>query len=498
MPPINTINLHPKTHPISSLESHSYDVICIGSGWAGRVLAARVCKAGMTALIIENELVGGDCPFWACVPSKALLRPGEALEAARSVGGTREVLASSKVDVEAVWKRRDAFTEGWDDTQLLVPMVEKSGAKLVRGTGTVIGVKRVKVESFDGESVELDARHAVAVCTGSEVVFPDVPGLKEAKPWTPREATSSSTLPRHLIVMGAGAVGSEMATAYASFGAKVTVITNTKEILPRLPSQAAKIVRENLSSRGVSFHLATKVTAVKRTKEGTIEATLENGETVSGDELLVATGRRARTEGIGLETVGLRIDRTPIAVDESLCVESVPGNWLYAVGDVNGRSPLTHMCKYQGRIAGEAIVARANGRLDEGQKNVPWGRFSATADREAIPQVVFTDPIVASVGLTSSQAKENSGPVREIEAALTTVGSLLHGDEQHGWAQWLLDEKSRKLVGATYVGRDVEDLLHASTVAIVGGITVDRLAHAVPSFPTMTEVYLNLIDAVGV
>jgi dihydrolipoamide dehydrogenase len=360
------------------------------------------------------------------------------------------------------------------------------------------GVKKVRVESPDGESVELDARHAVAVCTGSEAMFPDIPGLKEAKPWTPREATSSSVLPKHLIIMGAGAVGCEMATAYSWFGAKVTVIAITEEILPRFAEQAGKIVRENLSSRGVVFHLATKVTAAKRTKKGSVEITMENGVTVSGDEVLVATGRKPSTGDVGLETLGLPTDGTSIVVDDSLCVGSVPGNWLYAIGDVNGRSPLTHMCKYQGRIAGDTIVARVKGRFGEGQKNIAWGKFSATADHDAIPQVVFTDPVVASVGLTSSAAKKAGRSVREVAVDLTTVGSLLHGDEQHGWAQWIVDSSSNKLLGATFVGRDVEDLLHASTVAVVGGVTLDRLVHAVPSFPTMTEVYLNLIDAAGV
>jgi len=498
MPPFDTINLHPWTHQLSSLKFYTYDVICVGSGWAGRVIAARVCKAGLTALIIEDELVGGDCPFWACVPSKALLRPAQALEAAKAVGGARELIEPSKgVDVEAVWKRRDFFTAGWDDTQLLVPMVEKSGAQLVRGRGVIVGTKKVRLESKDGESVELQARHAVAVCTGSEVFFPDVPGLKEAKPWTPREATSTSILPEHLIIIGAGAVGCEMATAYSSFGAKVTVVTSTEEILPRFDIRVGKMVRESLASRRVVFHLSTKVSWVYRTEEGRVQVTLENGEVVSGAEVLVAAGRRPRTRDVGLNTLGLPVDGNPIAVDESLCVESIPGRWLYAVGDVNGRATLTHMCKYQGRIAGDTIVARAKGLLGEGQKPVAWDKFSATADRYAVPQVVFTDPIVASVGFTLAAAKEAGHPVREVSAPLTTVGSLLHGDEQSGWAQWVVDVPSNKLLGATFVGRDVEDLIHASTVAIVAGITLDRLVHAVPSFPTMTEVYLNLAEAAG-
>ena len=498
MPALETINLHPITHQPSSLKSHVYDVICLGSGWAGRVLAARVVQGGLTALIVENELIGGDCPFWACVPSKAILRPSEVLEAAKTVGGARERVERGKgVDVEAMWQRRDMYTAGWDDTKVLVPMVEQSGVEVVRGMGTIVGTRKVKVEAWKGDAVELEARHAVAVCTGSEVVFPDVPGLKEAKPWTSREATSASVLPEHLVIMGGGVVGCEMATAYSSFGAKVTLISSTAEILPRLDAEAGRMVRESLTSRGVVFYLSTNVTAVKREPQGSVQVTLSNGKVVSAAELLVATGRRPRTGDVGLEALGLATDGTPIAVNESLCVTSVPGNWLYAVGDVNGRALMTHMSKYQGRIAGNAIVARAKGKSVEPDQSVAWDNFSATADHAAVPQVVFTDPIVASVGLTSAAAKAAGRSVREIAVPFTILGSILHADEYTGWAQWIVDPASNTLLGATFVGRDVVDLLHASTVAIAAGVTLGRLVHAVPSFPTMTEVYLTLIDAAG-
>lgn len=498
MPPIDSINLHPQTHLLSSLQSRTYDVICLGSGWAGRLLAARACRGGLTALVVESELVGGDCPFWACVPSKAILRPSEALDTAKLVGGAKERVVRGKgVDVEAVWKRRDFFTAGWDDTKLLVPMVEQSGAELVRGMGKIVGIKKVRIEAENQQPVELEARQAVAVCTGSEVVFPNVPGLAEAKPWTPREATSASVVPDHLVIIGGGAVGCEMATAYSSFGAEVTVVSASEEILPRFDTNAGKMVRENLVSRGVVFHMSTTVATVKRTSDGRVQVTLANGKVISAAELLVAAGRKPRTGDVGLEVLGLPTNGTPIDVDESLCVKSVPGNWLYAVGDVNGRALLTHMCKYQGRIAGNAIVARAKGWPDRGQDRTAWDNISATADHVAVPQVVFTDPIVASTGFTLAAAKAAGLSVREVAVQLTTVGSMLHTDKQGGWAQWIVDTATNKLVGATFVGRDVTDLLHASTVAIVGGVPLQRLMHAVPSFPTMSEVYLNLVDAAG-
>ena len=348
MAPYSSINLHPTTHPISSLTNHTFDVICIGSGWAGRLIAAQCTKAGLSALVIENELVGGDCPFWACVPSKALLRPYEALSGAQAVGGARErVAADAKVDVEAVFKHRDEVAMRWDDTKMLVPLVESSKAELVRGTGKITGPKKVRVDAHEGGSIDLEARHAVAVCTGSTPLIPDVPGLREAKPWTSREATSADQAPKHLVILGAGVVGCEMATAYVGFGSAVTLVSSSPEILPKIDPEAGKIVRENLASRGVKFHLGTNAVSVKRTSPDAVDVRLSDGTWIAASEILVAAGRRAQTSGIGLEAFALPTDGEPLPVDESLCVDSVPGRWLYAAGDVNGRAPLTHMCKYQ-------------------------------------------------------------------------------------------------------------------------------------------------------
>src|SRR5215469_17534322 len=496
MPPYDTINLHPVTHPPSVLKSKDYDVICIGSGWAGRIIAARVVKAGMTAVIIENELVGGDCPFWACVPSKVLLRPHQALGEAQAVGGVRERLNSSKgLDVEKVFESRDDHSTGWDDGKLLIPMVENSGAALVRGTGSLVDVKKVAVKSIDGQEVILQAHHAVAICTGSQPIIPDVPGLKDAKPWTPRHATSSSKVPDHLIILGAGAVGTEMATAYTSFGAKVSLVCSTSEILPKFDPEAGELVRKGLTSQGVEVYLSTKATSVKRETTGNVKVDLSNGKTLSGTEVLVAIGRRANTIGIGLEHFGVTGDGTPMKVDESLRVSSVPGGWLYAAGDVNGRAPLTHSSKYHGRIAANSIVASVKTPITN---STEWDKFSATSDQLALPQVVFTSPEVASVGFTRTTAKEAGKRIRSITAPVQTLGAMLRADGyEAGWAQWVVDEETGRLIGATMVGENVADLLHGSTVAIVGGMTLETISHAVPSFPTMSEVYLNLIEAAG-
>ena len=392
----------------TSLKDQVYDVICIGSGWAARPIAQRAVAAGLTALLIDNELMGGDCPFWACVPSKALLRPIEALHAAGAVAGARQRLTKDTVDVDAVFAHRTAFTRGWDDEKLLVPTIIETGTDLLRGMGRLVGEKKVVVTLNDGHTVELTARHAVAVCTGSVPSIPDVLGLKEAKPWTPREATSSSTVPQHLIVLGAGAVGCEMATAYSGFGAKITLVTAGTEILPKVDKEASELVRKALESRGVRFLLETTLTKAHRTEDKAITVTTSTGEIITASELLVATGRRPQTNGCGLELFGIAVNEAPVDVDESLRVKSVAGNWLYAVGDINGRSPLTHMCKYQGRIAANAIVQQARG--GDTSKQTAWNRTSATADHYAVPQVIFTQPAVASTGLREPQRPGLSGP----------------------------------------------------------------------------------------
>ncbi|KAH8649880.1 FAD-dependent pyridine nucleotide-disulfide oxidoreductase [Xylariales sp. PMI_506] len=514
MPSIESINLHPQTHLPSSLKSETYDVICLGSGWAGRIIAARCVSAGMTALVVERELIGGDCPFWACVPSKALLRPAEALDDARHVTGARERLTSpdAVVDAESVFKRRDVFTSGWDDTKVLVPLVESSGAHLVRGVGRITGVKKVNVTLSAGsqkpESIDLEARHAVAICTGSEPIIPDIPGLAEAKPWTPREAASSSVAPETLFIMGGGVVGSEMAAIYQNLGSKVVLASKSPELLPRLDPEAGKIVREKLASRGAHIMTSTSVTAVKRAKPGgPVSISVSSGsdtQEIIATEILVATGRRPITEGLGLESLGLELGTTdPITVDDSLAVTGLPSNnsnsstpWLYAAGDVNGRATLTHTSKYHGRIAANAILARAQGKFPH--QPSPYDSVSASADRAAVPQVIFTDPQVASVGLTRTAARREGRAVRTVSAPAQTLGASLHAEGyEPGWAQFVLDERTGTLLGATFVGSAVADLLHASTVAIVGGMGIDQLVHALPPFPTMSEVYLNLVDAAG-
>jgi pyruvate/2-oxoglutarate dehydrogenase complex dihydrolipoamide dehydrogenase (E3) component len=462
-----------------------YDVIIIGAGAVAENVADRVVQGGLTAVLIESELVGGDCSYWACMPSKALLRSGMALRAAQGVGGAKQAL-SGKLDVAAVLRRRDAFTSNWDDSGQ-VRWVEGAGISLLRGHGRITGEKAVSVE-LDGAVTTLTAKHAVVVGTGSDPTLPDTPGLAESSPWTPREATSAQVIPESLAIIGGGVVAVEMATAYASLGCAVTVMARSG-LLGGQEDFAGELVGAALKELGVTI-IAAAPSSVSRAN-GVVSITVD-GHTFEAAEVLVATGRQPRTTDIGLDTVGLRPGDW-LDVDDSMLVRGT--DWLYAAGDVNHRALLTHQGKYQARAAGDVIVARALGAaVDTGR----WGVHSATADHEAVPQVTFSDPEVASVGLTSGAASKAGYDIRVVDYDLGTVaGASVQADGYTGRARMVVDEARGVLIGVTFVGQDVSEMLQAATVAIVGEVPITRLWHAVPAYPTMNEVWLRLLEAYG-
>ncbi|KAJ0421290.1 hypothetical protein BJY00DRAFT_312203 [Aspergillus carlsbadensis] len=497
-PTPRNINLHPENHTPKTLPKTTFDVIVLGSGPAGRALAAQTAANGLSSIIIEAELYGGDCPFWACIPSKALLRPAETLAASRQISGAKGLVAQQPtVDLQGVFSRRDAFTHHWDD-RVIVDLSLSQGCAIVRGRGELLGERSVSVKNVNGEEVVLTATQAVVLATGSDPIIPDIPGLEDIPFWTPREATSAAYVPEHLIVIGAGPVGAEMASAYAGYGGRVTLLSASAEILPGQEPQAGRLVREALQGAGnVDVRVSVRATSVLRNADGSVAVVLSDGSTVTGSTLLVATGRTPRTHGIGLERLGLN---PRLEVNGSLVVAAAGGNWLYAIGDANGLSPTTHMGSYQARIAAIAIVARAQSgtspspsqSLDAG----PWSRFSNTADEKAVSSVIFTDPNVAHVGLTVAEAKQRGIKVKAVEAGFQFPGAWVHAEFNYrGWANWVVDMEKNTLVGATFVGREAADLVHASTVAIVGEIPLDRLRHAVPPFPTVSEVYTALYAA---
>lgn len=478
------------------MDANTYDVIVIGAGPVGENVADRVVQGGLSAAIVERELVGGECSYWACMPTKALLRSTAALRAARQVPGAREAMTGD-LDVAAVLRRRDSFASHWkDDGQ--ASWLDSAGIPLHRGHGRISSERVVEVTGEDGVVTSLTARHAVVVATGSAALLPDIPGLSEVAPWSSREAAAAREVPGRLAVMGGGVVASEMATAFAALGSLVTMLARDG-VLPLAEPFAGERVTASLREAGVSVLLGAEAAAVKRDGDGTVHITLTTGERVEADELLVAIGRTPNTQDIGLGAVGLT-PGTWLTVDGTLRVVGDDGaptseGWLYAAGDVNRRVLLTHQGKYQARAVGDVIVARAKGEAVEDR---PWGRHVATADDRAVPQVVFTEPEIASVGLTAAAAEAAGLRIRVVDHDLAAVaGSALHADGYQGHARMVVDEDRKVIVGFTLVGPDVAELLHAATIAIVGEVPLDRLWHAVPAFPTISEVWLRLLEAYG-
>jgi dihydrolipoamide dehydrogenase len=470
-----------------------YDVVVVGAGPTGENVADRVVRAGLSAAIVEAELVGGECSYWACMPSKALLRPGTALADARAVGGAREAVTGG-LDAAAVLARRDSFTSGWrDDGQ--VRWLAGANIDLVRGRGRLDGERRVAVELPGGGSTTLTARHAVVVCTGSDAALPPIDGLADVGAWTSRDATSATDVPERLAVIGGGVVACEMAAAWSSLGSQVTMLVRGDGLLPSMEPFAGRAVADGLRAGGVTVRTGIQVTSASRDGgAGPVTAVLDDGSTLDCEELLVATGRRARTADLGLEHVGLKPGGW-LEVDDTCRVAGVDGGWLYAAGDVNHRALLTHMGKYQARACAAAIAARAAGRDVTPER---WAAWSATADHAAVPQVVFTRPEVAAVGLTEQAARDAGLPVRTVSYAIGDVaGASLYADGYTGQASLVIDSERRVVVGATLVGPAVGELLHAATVAVVGEVPLDRLWHAVPSYPAISEIWLRLLESYG-
>jgi dihydrolipoamide dehydrogenase len=473
----------------------SYDVIVLGAGPTGENVAQRAVAGGLTAALVEAERVGGECSYWACMPSKALLRPGQALAAAQRVAGAREAVAGT-LDVTAVLGRRDSFVHNLDDSSQ-IRWATDAGIDVVRGYGRLAGPKRVTVSRGDGDRV-LTARHAVVVATGSVPVLPDLPGLADVRPWTSREGTNAKEVPGRLVVLGGGVVGSELADAWSALGSRVTLIARSG-LLSGFEPFAGEAVAASLAARGVDVRTGTSARRVDRTGSGELRLALAGaGAAVLADELLVATGRRPATDDLGLDSVGLTGGGS-LRVDDTGLVDGVDGEWLYAAGDVTGRAPLTHMGKYAARAVGDVVAARVRAATDgEPPTAQPWSRWTATADHAAVPQVVFTDPQVASVGLTERRARERVPAVGTARYQIGDVaGAALFADGYTGTAQLVVDADRRVVLGATFVGPDVAELLHAATIAVVGEVPLDRLWHAVPAYPTISEIWLRLLETYG-
>lgn len=459
-------------------EDSAYDVIVIGAGPTGENVADRAVRGGLSAAIVESELVGGECSYWACMPSKALLRPAGVAAEAGAVRG----VAGARLEPAEVLKRRDRFAANWrDDGQ--VRWLNGAKIDLFRGHGRLAGERRV----LAGDT-ELRARHAVVIATGSGAVVP--PALAGIDPWTSREATSAQAVPRRLAIVGGGVVGCEMAAAWSALGARVTLLSRGP-LLGRLPGFAGELVAAGLRDAGVDVLLGVNVTRARREEaegHGPAVLTLDNGSAVSADAVLAAAGRVPRTGDIGLETAGLS-PGSWLDVDDTMRVTGADGGWLYAAGDVNHLALLTHMGKYQARICGDAIAARARG-------HEPPVRDRAS--RTCVPQVIFTVPEVAAVGLTAEQAAARGVRARVVAFEIGHVaGAGLYADGYRGHARLVVDEDREVVVGLTLAGPGVGEMIHAATIAIAGEVPLAQLWHAVPSYPTMSELWLRLLESYG-
>ena len=454
-----------------AMSEREFDVVVLGAGPAGEVCAGRLGAAGLRVAIVESHLIGGECSFYACMPSKALLRPGELLAEARRIPGVAEAVTGD-LDAGSVLRRRDEIIHDRDDSGM-EPWLEGRGVTIVRERGRLAGEREL---AAGGET--LVAGRAVVVATGTTALVPPIDGLRQAEPWTNREATTAKRAPERLAILGGGVVGVELAQAWRTLGSQVTLIEAADRLIAREEPFASEQVEQALRERGVDVRVGVEATAVSA-RAGEVEIEIESGGPVRADELLVAIGRRPNTDDIGLESVGLEPGQ-PIEVDDRMRAN----DWLYAIGDVNGRALLTHMGKYHARVAADVILGKDTRATEDGVRS---------------PRIIFTDPQVAAVGHTLATAREAGLNVRAVDVPTQgNAGASFYGrDGAAGTVRLVVDEDRGVVAGATFTGPEIADFLHAATVAVVGEVPLERLWHAVPSFPTRSEVWLYLLEEYG-
>lgn len=468
------------------MTAEEFDVIVVGGGVGGVAAVRSLAAKGLAVALIEDRLIGGECHYFACNPSRTLLRPIEVFNLAKAVPGVREAISGRELDLAAVFAKRDAIIERLSDDDR-TESLRQAGVAVFHGFGRLSGQRTVRVAHADNAEVVLTARRAVVVATGTRPYVPDIPGLTQACPWTNRDLTTMAEVPRRALVVGGGPVAVEFATILVGLGSAVTLLVRGNALLRNYEPEARELVAQSLQSKGVKIHFETELRSVARPVAGGPVTATFDGQAIEADEIVVAAGRRTNTDNIGLETVGLPGDGV-VSVNDHLQATGVTGEWLYALGDTTGRARLSHISTYHGRLAAEIIAARAAER--------ELGEYELAAhDAGSLAQVIFTDPQLVKVGRTESQARAEGFVVRTRTARYPGAVAFLalYSDGFDGWAKLVIDATTDTLLGATFVGPEFSELVQAATLAIVAKIPTHLLRHAVAPHPTISQVWDPLL-----